>query len=270
MPEFHNGNDPKRPDAASVSGRRAAWLQRHRWLTFLLPMIVFMLAGALEPTPEKPGGAAVGLAIPYAHYPLVYALKIALTVAAMVFVWPGYRQFPFRISPLAVAVGVVGIVVWVGFCRVDLEQRLLVPLLKPIGLDWLIAAGARSAFNPLEQLAASPIRAWGFLSVRFFGLVVVVAVVEEFFLRGFLMRLVVQDDWSRVPIGQVNRTAVLVGTLVPMAMHPAELLAAAVWFSMVTWLMVRTRNLWDCVAAHAVTNLLLGVYVVVIGDWHLM
>jgi hypothetical protein len=33
-------------------------------------------------------------------------------------------------------------------------------------------------------------------------------------------------------------------------------LAAAVWLSLDTWLMVRTRKIWDCVAAHAVTNLL--------------
>jgi hypothetical protein len=39
---------------------------------------------------------------------------------------------------------------------------------------------------------------------------------------------------------------------------------------MVTWLMMRTRSLWDCVAAHAVTNLLLGVYVVLRSDWQLM
>jgi hypothetical protein len=54
-----------------------------------------------------------------------------------------------------------------------------------------------------------------------------------------------------------------------MMMHPAELLAALVWFSLITWLMVRTKNIWDCVAAHAVTNLLLGMYVVARGAWHL-
>jgi len=84
------------------------------------------------------------------------------------------------------------------------------------------------------------------------------------------MRVVTDNDWANLPIGQVNRAAILVGTLVPMLMHPAELLAAAIWFSTVTWLMIKTRNIWDCVAAHAVTNLLLGVYVVASGEWHLM
>jgi hypothetical protein len=48
------------------------------------------------------------------------------------------------------------------------------------------------------------------------------------------------------------------------------LLAALVWFSLVTLLMVRTRSMWDCVVAHAVTNLLLGIYVVYSGSWALM
>ena len=47
-------------------------------------------------------------------------------------------------------------------------------------------------------------------------------------------------------------------------------LPAVAWFSMVTWLLLKTRNIWDCVVAHAITNLLLGVYVVATGHWHLM
>ena len=95
-------------------------------------------------------------------------------------------------------------------------------------------------------------------------------VIEEFFLRGFLMRFVVAPDWWNVRIGVVNRAAVVAGTVVPMLMHPGEVLAAAVWFSAVTWLMIRTRSLWCCVGAHAVTNLLLGIYVVASHNWWLM
>jgi len=250
---------------------RAALLHRHPWITFLLPFIVFMLAGSLEPTSaDEPGGAAIGLAIPYSLYPWVYTAKIVLTVVAVVFVLPGYRAFPLRVSPLAVVVGVVGVVAWIGICHLRIEQTLLVPLLKPIGMDWLIGSGTRSGFNPLEELGGNPAGAWAFLAVRFFGLAIVVAVIEEFFLRGWLMRFVIDNDWPSVPFGKLTTTAAVAGTLVPMLMHPAELLAAAVWFSMVTWLMFRTRNIWDCIVAHAITNLLLGVYVVAFDQWHLM
>ena len=79
-----------------------------------------------------------------------------------------------------------------------------------------------------------------------------------------------EPDWWKVPFGQVNTAAVVISIVLPMLWHqPSEFLAAAAWFGMVTWLMVRTRNPWDCVAAHAVTNLLLGVYVIVWHEWSL-
>ncbi|MGD0655126.1 MAG: CAAX prenyl protease-related protein [Thermoguttaceae bacterium] len=245
-------------------------LQKNPWLVFLLPFVVFMLVGSLEPTPGAPGGKAIGLAIPYNWYPVVYTVKVALTLAAIGFVLPGYRQFPFRISLLSIVVGVVGIFIWVGLCRLDLEHAYIQPALERVGLGAIIGSGDRPAFNPFIQLADQPVRAWIFLAIRFFGLALVVPVIEEFFLRGFIMRFVVDQQWWEVPFGKVNRLAVVLGTLVPMLMHPGELLAAAVWFSLVTWLMLRTRNIWDCVAAHAVTNFLLGIYVVSSGNWKLM
>jgi uncharacterized protein len=252
---------------------RTNLLQRHHWVTFLLPFAVFMLVGSLEPTPKTLGGQSIGLAIPYTCYPLVYAAKIALTLAAIAVVWPGYREFPLRVSPLAMIVGAVGGVLWVGLCLLDCEHRYVLPFLNPLGLGWLIGAGSRSAFNPFQELAGHPVWAWTFLGVRFLGLVIVVPIIEEFFLRGFVMRFVVDRDWWDVPFGKANRLAIVLGTAVPMLMHPGELLAAALWFSLITWLMLRTRNIWDCIAAHAITNLILGVYVVYTNTpaaWRLM
>jgi uncharacterized protein len=96
-----------------------------------------------------------------------------------------------------------------------------------------------------------------------------VPLIEEFFLRGFLMRLVASGNWWRLPLNQINTAAIATGTLYGVLSHPAEMFAAAVWFSLVTWLMMKTGNIWDCVAAHAVTNLLLGVYVLWSHQWAL-
>jgi CAAX prenyl protease-like protein len=258
---------------------RPSWkalLNRHPWLTFLLPFLVYMVVGTFEPkAPRPPSFRPDGTPRPvvndnwfglsYQQYPIVYTVKIAATAAAMLFVLPGYRQFPFRISPLAVVVGIVGVVLWIWLCQLGLERKLLVPL----GLEKFLGLGERPAYNPLEQLAATPTWAYIFLAIRFAGLALIVPIIEEFFLRGFLMRLVIDDEWWTVPFGSVTPLAVAVGTLVPVLMHPAEILAAAVWFSLITWLMVRTKNIWDCVAAHAVTNLLLGIYVVTQEQWQL-
>lgn len=249
---------------------------RYPWLTYLLPFIVFMLVTSLEPTPPKPpvkmpDGTVRALTpqnrfgLEYKHYPIVYSVKIVLTLGAMLFVLPGYRQFPFRVSFLAVVVGIVGVVLWVWICQLQLERRLL----SIVGLEKWLDLGERTGFNPFAQLGESPISLSAFLAVRFLGLALIVPIIEEFFLRGFLMRIVVDEKWWEVPFGTVTRLAVVVGTAFPMLMHPGELLAAFVWFSLVTWLMIRTKNIWDCVAAHAVTNLLLGIYVVAQHQWQL-
>jgi CAAX prenyl protease-like protein len=240
-------------------------LRRYPWLTFLLPFFVYMVFNTIEPTPSKPGGM-FGLSIDYAHYPIVYTVKIAATIAAMLFVLPGYRTFPLRVTLLAPIVGVVGVVLWIWLCEADFEEKALVPL----GLESLIDMGERPGYDPLTKLAATPIWAYAFLTVRFLGLVLVVPIMEEFFIRGFVMRIVLEHRWWEVPFGKVNAIVVVIGALVPMLSHPAELLAALVWFSLVTLLMVRTRSMWDCVVAHAVTNLLLGIYVVYSGSWALM
>jgi CAAX prenyl protease-like protein len=255
----------------AAEGRRGL-LARPPWLTFLLPFLVYMLAGSFEPTQptrDNPSPAPKLGIISHQQYPVVYTVKIALTIAAMLFVLPGYRKFPFRVSPLAIAVGVVGIFLWVVLCHLQLERLIVAKLGLQNLFGKFLQLGQRPAYNPLDALSATPAWAYTFLAIRFAGLALVVPMIEEFFLRGFLMRFVVDQEWWMVPFGRVTPAAVAIGTLVPMLMHPAELLAAAVWFSLVTWLMIRTKNIWDCVAAHAVTNLLLGVYVVVYGQWQL-
>ena len=132
-------------------GRIAAG-RTNPWLVFLLPFVVFMLVGSFEPTPpanaKQPVADATGwfnLGIPYSAYPKIYTIKIVLTLIAVAFVWPGYRQFPWRLSPIAIGVGIVGAAVWIGLAML---QRHLVAR-----WGWDLEAGKRSAFDPLAQLA---------------------------------------------------------------------------------------------------------------------
>jgi CAAX prenyl protease-like protein len=254
-------------------GRRRMWLMRNeQWLIYCLPFLVYMAVGMLEPAApvkgvfEQPHGLTSF--ITYNLYPFIYSLKIGLTCLAIAWVSPGYRQFPFKLSGLAVAIGVVGAVLWVAINKG--QQRIDHQFLTDLGLGSLTKLGARPGFNPLDQMRDHPPLAWSFLAIRFFGLVLVVPVIEEFFLRGFLMRYFIEYDWWKVPFGKATPIALAIGTGVPMLLHPQELLAAFVWFSMVTWLMVRTRNIWDCILAHGVTNLLMGLWVLYSGDWWLM
>jgi CAAX prenyl protease-like protein len=241
------------------------------WLVCLLPFAVFMAIGSLEPTPPTASTASgesskpwIDLGIEYRHYPLVYSLKIALTVVAMIYVGPGYGDY--RAAPhwkLSLAVGLIGAAIWIGLAA---AQHWLI---EKSAVNWLKSFGQRSAFNPLDELSPRPL-ALIFLAVRFFGLVLVVPTIEEFFLRGFAMRFAVAEKWWEVPIGSITAAAAVVGTILPVLMHPQEAMAAFVWFSMITWLMIRTRSVWSCILAHAITNLTMGIYVLASGQWWLM
>ncbi len=192
-------------------------------------------------------------------YPYTYTATIGLTTLCMLLFGWGYFRAPFRISPLSVVVGIVGIVVWIGLTYVDRNF---------IGLAELLSGG-RTAFNPYEELKDDPSWLQRFMAIRFFGLVVVVPIVEEFFVRAFLIRYVDDPDWDELPLGQAKTLGWLSPTIYGVVAHLTEPLAALAWFSMVTWLYKRTGSVWDCVVAHAITNLLLGIYVVKFDAWYL-
>lgn len=244
--------------------RRPGFFERNPWIPFLVPFIVFMAVTMLEPTADTPGGKLVGLTIPYSAYPGIYTTKIVLTTLSLLFCVPALRKLPWRVSFLGIGIGLLGGAVWIALSEWAIERTLI----EMVGLGgWL--PGGRSGFDPLAELSGDPGWAYGFLAIRFFGFVFVIAMAEELFLRGFLLRFVVDVDWWTVPIGKVTALGAALATIVPVSMHP-EWFAAAVWFSGITWLCWRTKSLGECVAAHAVTNLVVGIYVLATGHWYLM
>ncbi len=257
-------NEPSLPTSAIEKGD--GFFSKYPWLVFVLPLAVYMLSGLLEPKPPQAGDATTAeYATAMASYPAIYTLRMVLTFGAILLVFRNYRNFPFRISYLAPIVGVLGVFLWIGLCKLQIEKTLAdVP-----GFASFLGGGSRAAYNPLEALAGQAMILMGFMAIRFIGLALLVPLIEEFFLRGFLMRFVEGEDWAKLPIGSTATIAIASGTIYGVLSHPAEFVAAAVWFSLVTWLACRTKNIWDCVVAHGVTNLLLGIYVVYTGEWHL-
>lgn len=237
-------------------------LSIYRWVAFVLPLAVFMLIGSFEPV--DPGSAM------YRFYPWIYGLKLLATLAALRVVWPVYKSMMRPVGWHGIAIGIVGAVLWIGVCHLELERTYLLPLIKPLGLDRFLDLQTRTAFNPFVQLSGYPIGIAMYLLVRGLGLALIVPLIEEHFLRGFVMRYVASDKWWKFPIGSVTMNSVIAGTLVPMLMHPSELFAAGIWFSLITLLYVRSKNLWECIAAHSATNLLIGIYVVLFGAWQLV
>ena len=72
---------------------------------------------------------------------------------------------------------------------------------------------------------------------------------------------------GRVPLGKYTAMAFWVTALLFAAEHGSfwdvGLLTGAIY----NWWMVGTRNVWDCIIAHAVTNAALAAWVVLAGQW---
>jgi CAAX prenyl protease-like protein len=189
--------------------------------------------------------------VPTPLYPYLYVAKLcAVMLALAAYRWTLRDLRPSsRVVAPAVAVGLVVCVAWVG-----LDKWIPYPHL-----------GSRVAFNPLAGFQSS-LGLVAFLAARFWGLVIVVPVMEELFWRSFLIRYLTNPDFTTIPIGQFSATAFwLVAGCAALA-HP-EWLVAIVASAAYSWLLKRSGSLFATVTAHAVTNAALGVYVLSSHDW---
>jgi hypothetical protein len=210
---------------------------------------------------ERQGEAAANLPkLNTSWYPTLYSVACIAAFVAVLIALPGYLKIPFRVSGIAVAVGVVGIFVWLGLWWLDKQY---------LHIGEFFAPNSRAGFNPWAELADNPTWMYTFVGIRLLGLCLVIPIAEEFFARGFLMRYIEDIDWDQIPVGEATWRG-LAGIIGYGAMtHPGEILAAVAWFSLVTWMYLKTKNIWDCVIAHSITNILLAVYVLATATWEL-
>ena len=107
-----------------------------------------------------------------------------------------------------------------------------------------------------------------FLLFRVLISVVAVPILEELFWRGWLMRwLVDSNDFEKVALGTFTPLAFWAVAALFASEHGSFWDVGFVTGLIFNWWMVRTRNLWDCILTHAVTNGVLAAYVVLAGQW---
>lgn len=237
---------------------------------FILPLVLFLLiasrypdfASSLEPesVAEIDGTSESAGITPETRWYLIM-IGFQVLIATSLLVWfrnVYFQHFPLRVSPISILVGVVGVVLWIAVCSLNIEPALL----TLIGFD-----ASRPSFDP-NTISDFSVRTV-FLGLRFTLLALIVPIIEELFLRGWLVRWIENPNWENVPLTGLSWGALITASLYGVLTHPSEAIAAFLWFGLVTWLMNRTGNLWDCVVAHGVTNLLLGLYVLQFQQWHL-
>lgn len=189
-------------------------------------------------------------------YPLSYIAK-TLVVATMIwYFWPCYTRINWKHWKLGAVIGVLGLVQWVGM------EKLLLAAWP----DYPRMGG--EPMDPFKEFA-TPAAAWAFILFRWMGATLLVPVMEELFWRDYLHRqLIAPNDFKMVGVGEWDVRAFLIVALVFGAGVHVQWVTAVAYGLMIGGLLVYTRSLGACIVCHAVTNFLLGGYVLIYKDWY--
>ena len=101
---------------------------------------------------------------------------------------------------------------------------------------------------------------------RILGSTLVVPPLEEVFYRSFLYRYIAKPDFLSVPLNRFLLWPFLATAAVIRFSH-FQWLAGILCGMAYQWLVLRKNRLGDAMTAHAITNFLLGVWVVWRGAW---
>jgi CAAX prenyl protease-like protein len=206
---------------------------------YILPFATFLLF------------VAAGNYIP-SLYAASYVARAVIVGAMLVAWWPRYTTVRWSSWWLGIVVGVIGVIQWVGM-QIWLQNHF--SYFKP----------ATDLFDPTRAL--SPSWLYPFLVVRIAGAAVVVPIMEELFWRDYLWRLMISSNFQTVRIGERSLKALLIVSIAFSTVHGNWWLTAIVWAVLIALLLVYTKSLGACIVAHAVTNLLLAIYVLQTRDW---
>ncbi len=197
-----------------------------------------------------------------------YAMQTAVCAGLFLVLrpWRWYTPLKMQNLFLALVVGVLVYVVWVGPESAWMKSR------NPVFYDFYqkmfaVQPWVEAPKPPKIWPYAPEVCGWPLSLVRLGGSALVIAVIEEFFFRGFIYRWMVSENFVRLDIGYF---------------HPAIffLMNGAFGFEHSQWLvgifaglafgfvMIFTRDIWAAALSHGVTNFLLGIYVLETGNYH--
>jgi CAAX prenyl protease-like protein len=211
-------------------------------LAYAVPMVVFLVF------------TAIGVKWP-ALFVASYVVKAILTAALLIAFRGSYTKVRWNYWWLGAIMGVVGVLQWVGM------EKLLLHIAPHYPHPEI------ELYNPFEAIT-SPVWRWAFIAVRLGSASLLVPVMEELFWRDFAWRSVIAPvDFKLADVGEVDWKAILIVSLIFASVH-VQWITALVWGLMIAGLLVLTRSLGACIIMHAMTNFLLGVYVLKTGDWY--
>jgi CAAX prenyl protease-like protein len=182
----------------------------------------------------------------------LYGVRVGVVLIALIALWRYYEELREGPSPgvsgwlLGVGIGIAVFVLWI---YLDFKPLAFAP-----GEGFDPRSGGRLNI--------------GLVLVRLAGAALVVPVMEELFWRSFLLRWIQRPSFLSVDPTTLGFKALFFSSLLFASEHRlwfAGLLAGLAY----AWLYKKTGNLWVPILAHAVTNGLLGAYVLATGTWSL-
>lgn len=214
------------------------WLE-HPALPRVLPFalyIVFLAAGSLEWTFDTRW---------------LYPVQVGLVALALVCFWKRYEEMP-RLGTLSGGhwsmAFIVGLIVFVLWIHLD--------------ASWMTIGEGGKGFDPRDEGRVNVLLAL----FRIAGAALVVPVMEELFWRSFVMRWIDKPAFLTVSPTAVSLKALALSSIVFAVEHHlwfAGLIAGLAYGGLYRL----TGNLWVPIIAHAVTNGLLGAWVLYTGSW---
>lgn len=218
----------------------------------ILPFLLFMAFIAVEEGIRFVASHGV-IQVPSGIFLYLYPLKAVTAAAAVVIYRKGYHEIDLahlknlKNFIISVATGGAVFILW-------------------INLDWVVPGQPHAtAFNP--NLFTDPSIRFFMTAMRITGAVVVVPVIEELFWRSFLIRYLLNHRFYEVPVGSFSWFSFIAVSILFGLEHHFFVagLAAGIIYNLLLYF---TKSIAHCIVAHAVTNLILAVYVLANGAWH--
>jgi uncharacterized protein len=183
-------------------------------------------------------------------YYWVYFGRTLLGALLIWIMWPLVKELRYAFSWEAVVVGVAVFVMWVGIDP-------FYPHLMDANTNW----------NAFAHFGDGAALAWFFVIMRILGSSLVVPALEEVFFRSFLYRWIAKPDFQSLPLNYFAWKPFLINAVLFGFIHN-EWLAGILCGFAYQWLVLRKNRLGDAMTAHAITNCLLGLWVVWKGAWN--
>lgn len=199
----------------------------------------------------------------------IFPLQTVVCGGILLYFWKEYTFAPLWPWFIGAIIGLIGLAIWISPSLLHAVHPWAVSTSPSwLSLEFLFGTYPRvDGFNPQVFQDQSLIYNLTVLS-RFARLVIVVPLVEEIFWRGFLMRYLINENFTSIAFGAFTRLSFFGVALMSMLEHqPTDYIAAIIYALLINTVAVKTRSLFACVVCHAVTNLGLGIYIMHTGQW---